>query len=1536
MIVPYVLPVLFIAVAAAYEVGKDYVYHYNGKLQVQNPEQPLQSSGFAFRSKVVAQPRPDHTHFKIIDFEVDSFNGDHIHLSDHQFHYHSTDKLKQFIERPFAGKFSQGKLVTAEIGKNEPKWSMNLKKGVISVFQVDLIKGRHDNPHAKQFYLKEESPEGNCDTLYIVGEKEGNLEVTKIKNLQKCDEEIYTFGRIKGHGCVNCETLETHPGLATSQIKYRLDGTPEHYVVDHACATSDTEFKPFGPGGKTIRVQINRTLDLEEVHDANTDTQLPEDIEKVDHLWLSFPESGDAESLEDLKKVNHLVIDYDLTNDKEQFIAGFNQLAATEYEDDDIKDVHSKESVALRFLILHSLFAVMPFEDVSQMYDQAVANAPEASKSNVRRLFLDLLSAAGTNPHVAFGLQLIKEDKLSDDEAEHFLSKLALHLKENSPALMTELSEACEHVKPRRQVWVNCQLALSSLAGQEGCVRAKTDNEHDEGLCKPSLVSHFFNYQIKPEDKKDQPEYKRTVYMKAAGNLATRGAVHYLERYVSDTNQPEYRRSAALWALKRSSKHHPELVRDVALPVYVNTSESSYLRIAAVTIVLTTNPDLYLLKHIGHNIIDDPSDQVASFVTSMFRSLEKSKYPCHQELAQHLRYVVPMWNDVARFDKPLDHTKSQLLISSGYEPKYDYGGATTFGQIRADDSYLPREVYLGFKHYYSGASYETASMWFESWGMDKLLNRVFGPHPGSTTNMWNVFGRRRFTRDASAKELKEIEDALPVTDREYDHVYGRLSLDLFGHAIDTFEFDESLYEEAANGKENPLDNLKNLLGNVQRTKSFYLSKDIATGMPSELGVPIFIEHKQVGFTYINRQKFAVDTTEDGKFSLDFKRHYVHESGGYSMVGVGLTFNKTFVGVGADIQTVFNLPIDLKITVDPIHKKLSLKRPLSLPWNIVNHHFRPYTFAMPYDLATDVSKAVTTLSKPQYPLYNKDEVTSFDRTYFKYLLGYGLNVKGSLLSKGLKKGLHDFLYHSDCNKRLLYAVMNPEWHPRELQLTVVPDEKDATTEVDVELGYEFLEPDDPRESHFPVDDNVHGNVEVPSTHVLNLNYALKGTKERKVSAELRYSYTKDNLKHKVQFFYDRTPFHWMDKDHSKICLDVTTKFPEPDWDRLKNLAIFHEGKDLEFQMNIHQGSNCVDQASVSFTGKYTHTDDEAKQIRENAEGKPLGANRMKKYNLRVPYNKCTEHQKQGAPLNFDCIKYLYYTSRLGKLTVDIVYKNRKDLFSPMLDYYKRNNPEGGFVSTLSEYYRRATSGKLHVVSQVPPVEKYADIVVTTEDGHIYNHFHVPIYTHLLEPKIFPMLGYSNMANYISYYKHKYCDLQGKSVKTFDNVVVQLPETDCYKVVAKDCSPNKRFTVLARATGNAALPKALKAFIQSTKVELLPIAEDSALVLRVDGNRVPLTSGVPYSHTAHDVELFTVKMEQEYFEVTSKPYGLYLGFNGNILGVQTANFYRGKLCGLCGDYNYERQHELVGPDLHHYNDTLEFAKSYVVPSSDCTPP
>lgn len=87
---------------------------------------------------------------------------------------------------------------------------------------------------------------------------------------------------------------------------------------------------------------------------------------------------------------------------------------------------------------------------------------------------------------------------------------------------------------------------------------------------------------------------------------------------------------------------------------------------------------------------------------------------------------------------------------------------------------------------------------------------------------------------------------------------------------------------------------------------------------------------------------------------------------------------------------------------------------------------------------------------------------------------------------------------------------------------------------MEFGYKHYEPEDvTRESHFPVHDAIEGDSEVPTTHVLSAEFKLKGDKERKASTELRYSVTKDTLKHKVQFFYERDPFSPKEQEKTKV-------------------------------------------------------------------------------------------------------------------------------------------------------------------------------------------------------------------------------------------------------------------------------------------------------------------------------------------------------------------------------------------------------------------
>lgn len=92
-----------------------------------------------------------------------------------------------------------------------------------------------------------------------------------------------------------------------------------------------------------------------------------------------------------------------------------------------------------------------------------------------------------------------------------------------------------------------------------------------------------------------------------------------------------------------------------------------------------------------------------------------------------------------------------------------------------------------------------------------------------------------------------------------------------------------------------------------------------------------------------------------------------------MVGFCLTYDQTFLGTALDTQTTVSLPLNVQISLDPVHKKLNVKLPLDVPYSVLNVRSLPHTFSYPYDLTTDVESAVQGMSKIQHPLYNTEEV-----------------------------------------------------------------------------------------------------------------------------------------------------------------------------------------------------------------------------------------------------------------------------------------------------------------------------------------------------------------------------------------------------------------------------------------------------------------------------------------------------------------------------------------------------------------------------------
>nr|XP_054931297.1 uncharacterized protein LOC129386915 [Dermacentor andersoni] len=263
--------------------------------------------------------------------------------------------------------------------------------------------------------------------------------------------------------------------------------------------------------------------------------------------------------------------------------------------------------------------------------------------------------------------------------------------------------------------------------------------------------------------------------------------------------------------------------------------------------------------------------------------------------------------------------------------------------------------------------------------------------------------------------------------------------------------------------------------------------------------------------------------------------------------------------------------------------------------------------------------------------------------------------------------------------------------------------------------------------------------------------------------------------------------------------------------------------------------------ITIDGKFTHTDDdEQQQLVAAAAVKAVGRERFSSRFLHQLAKKCHDSQQKGLKFDYYCYKLLHYSSRLGKFTADVQWKNYKSLLHRFYPYYAKRYAqaplEAGFVGVIGSHIT-GDHGKLHVVSQVPQLgaddEPHTNMVVITEDGHHHEHWEVPTFSKILEPGLFKTTGYANAA--------------------------------CSQV----------------STGTPRM-QVLRVFIDKTKIDIMPSYNELGLVVRVARNKINITSEHPYSHTYRDTELFRIKKEDtNWYRLDSESIGIHLGFDGNLL-------------------------------------------------------
>ncbi|XP_067144635.1 vitellogenin-3-like [Centruroides vittatus] len=1514
-----------------------YRYRYLSTLYLGFSGLKPEYEGKSLRVDVVIQRQSDYYVIKFEHPELATAKKVR-NIEDYHYEYHASPEFEKLISKPFRVVYLDGQLSHYDVSSEEPEFALNLKRGLLHVLNLNLEQKdaihyqRGDYLHrpdsqAAYYAVLEDGKGGKCETAYVIHTEpyyrtpyyNSVLNVTKTRNYDSCLEEPYDdYNSLHGRHCDDCEEEKHHPLHVNSHYYYNLRGDRHSYIIEHVFAEGETTYVPYTTHGQTAFVYENRTLDLVEETESTEIIDLPGDL--VSYYKLDFTHGHYQHKFDeaiDLKEAHFYRDIYPFDLEVEKAAKLMDELISFYQQVDTATDLH--KDLPIEFLRLIGYFSYYNYGHFQEFYEKYVEGKAEAYK----HLFYDALANVGTNPSILYGIHLIEEERVPIDVAKQFIQTVVYHIKEPSERLFDVLFRLCDHssVRRRNDVQTACYLAFSGLI-YETCVKVHHHHyeernheyhhhddhsrDHDYGHdhasrlrrdshhCTEETARKYLDYFVSQYHHHDN-DYYEIAFIKVLGNSGLRDAIQYLRPYILDAEKPLYYRVSAVWALRRITHTSPEEILEIVFPIYANTSEDYELRIAAFSIALKAHPSEYQVETIAYNLYSEPSDYVSTFIYSTFYFFANSTHPCYRRLAKLSRIALEILSDHEPFTH-YDFDHAYNFFSSGYEERYDYGGFTKFVYIPSNSSYIPRKLYLHLNDYVGGESFDTLAFGFHSYGLERYFDHLFGPKgPLKDSTFSNFFGRRSPRGANSVKqEMEDIDQKLNLHHRQYGPVYGNIFFKLFGTEIDFFHFNESVIENYL--KEGDLTSFLKHEDDHHPFlyRHFAVGSDKTYVFSTETGLPLIYEVKQPRLPTLS---YKYDQTVE--FLLE----------------VALPFSKSGISVGSRLRTALNVPLKFDLLADLEHHKFVYKHVPVIPHEVFQSYFIPNIgFEHIYD----------------------EDLTEVEEDYFQDYLGLGYRVNAKYSNIWNDRGSwKSFFTDLDLRQKLYYYFCQPHFNPHYFNVTLIGADTDATTELEASFNYDYYDDTDKnnrptKSEHFEEELGDFSSDKKWHTYVVHGELQGKGQRERKISTELIYHRSYDSLDHKYHLYYDRTPFHSSETEHFKVCSAGYVKYPHYDLHKFFNLETQELDYSVNAQANVYFGKDCKSDKKISVRGHFDRTEEQRNHEARREE--PVTYERFNEY--AYYYQKCKEEREHGHFYHRYCMHYLHLISELHHYNFEITYEN--------LPEYFRNFTYKAASCFKHHYYTHADTD---IFATNPDSQVRVDLNVSLHDPvvdvRVYKPHETTYYTHIYVPNLhtldtYPSSDNRHLQNYYGIFEYPFCLIQKDEVKTFDNVTYTLPPIDCYKVIAKDCSPTEHFLVLGKKIDEQ---KEVIVYFGKYKVQGVP--SGSSVVVNVNDKQVTVTENEPYyqyiTEGDHKVTVFSITYNGYHYTLHSTPYRFEVDYDGKVIQIQfTSPYYRGKLCGLCGDNNGDSQHEFRGPEGYDYHDTAAFGYSYTLADDQCKVP
>jgi hypothetical protein len=1457
---------------------------------------------------------------------------------------------------------------------------LNLKRNDVQGLKMQSsMPDQEENKDSPMFAIPEITLEGQCENIYVIQSQQRYSEqdertpfnVTKTVNFNKCQKNAdvsygYQSNPAQELKCLNClraskqqqqdaeKREQARFGHCQSECqankvnedmdlerstfaRFELVGKPEKYSIKRSSMLSQYIVKAQNPNSQNTLIQVisvsemNYKETLEGAQKVQTVKQSSvDDTIMYSNEWdvkeKRFYMSGDEEFEKSSpfskvqkkeQKAGHAIRQIlRQWSDKEQGYEldtafNFNRLVDV-VRKSSVKDLEAIEQV------LHEI--------ASQHEGQPADHSKEMAMS----IFHDALAIAATRNSLSVLSKKIMTSEIKPAKAVQLLKAFATNQHSPSESQSNILERIAKHEVAHRSpalkqtAWLTFGQSVGSIC-QDKPSQSQKQSFRVEEICTRGKKEQYKKTLLDLwKQSESKSVYEQILALKVIGNAALDNMIEDLAKIVKDKSQPTLVRIEAIDALRRLRTSLSDKIRQTLLPIFQNQREQPEIRMASFSMIMYTQPEKSVLDQLTFTTIHDRSQNVKSFVLTTMEALSNSPSSAEQEIASHLKAALKMVR--LEPEELRSSRKYRVPIYVSQQDNTDTEEQNIFvglASIVSPTNMLPIQLSTSLRSAFNGESTEeNLKLTISQKNLEQWYEKI--------AEYTQQYGRssdddKQGMERQSAKDLRQMYSNLGIKSRRHGSYYlsseesdeqgeGRQqkkagSNQPFGMIVlRTNDVDSTIIPIS----ENQLPNIvRKILNGEKPSLSQYeeLTQHLATGQHFRQHIAMTVGEKRTKIPTssglplaLTRQISAIGSVE-GELNVKFESSDLESSRGLVATlklrtsGIASHLHKAEVwspvlisGVETQRTVEINAPIEMRLRADNKKAELKVKLPQDHRVRFAAIHTLPVTFVRQFDMQTRTQKEARVKTVHNFAL----EHTQREHQSSQWQEST-IQIEGHYHHVTNAKQILQALFTTENNVHFYYKPS--ERTPKELTIRV--------------SGSAFQKHSDHKRPEMDTFySNSKGFQHIYSEDFEGMNLDNDETRRQSLSGYSQKYSSNDAYKHQIRVDIEAncgTKIHKASAELKGAC-DAG----------MKHCKLFLDAERTPLQSESQQWTM---KAKIQTVAPESVNEDEDMSTKQSRMLVSLesewGSERRNSMNIRLQAEPTTKAFWKPNSQS----KWARFANKIDLVADYQLQPQQQQVVKRLYELLKAK-----LFWQLQVQDKQSNNGENVVRATIvidPITKRHANISIQTPHERVRaQSIELPVrimpYS-LGRRQSSPIRSVGQLIQSVTNYGGSQCKVNERRVQTFDGVSYKAPTSECWSVLAKDCSrENPRFAVLMKKTEDE---KKVKIVTQDRTIELIS-KQQQKLTVKVDGQKV-----------TDEEELSSQGIEQSFNRVYVRTSSVNVEFDGEEVKIKVSGVYKNLQCGLCGHYNDEDEDVFRMNNGERSNSLKEFHKSYTLKNEEC---